>query len=153
VVDDKLFRCGGADAQAAYPAAGHSLLGLGQRLKKAAAAAAEQAQEPRRRQGEAARARAVASAIYCAGRQLHRPHDGDAKLQGIPPAPDPHEVGIETVALHQGVPDCTAKQATVKLKASTQSTGGGLAPDRQEAKDVPLWKALGLRPGYTGANS
>ena len=73
-------------------------------LRKAAAAAGKSKLKSR----PVAKAKLLApvlwpSAIYCAGANYNDHMEEMAKLQGMPPSPDPHEIGLEAVALHQGV--------------------------------------------------
>ena len=88
VVDDKLFDAAALTRKAAYASMMDILNDWASAkgtLKKAAAARRqEQAQEPAGRQGQAARAGAVAVGDLLRRRQLHRPHDGDGEAAGHP---------------------------------------------------------------------
>jgi 2-keto-4-pentenoate hydratase/2-oxohepta-3-ene-1,7-dioic acid hydratase in catechol pathway len=95
------------------------------------------------------------SAIYCAGANYTDHMLEMAKLQGIPPAPDPHEVGLKPWHFIKASRTVTGDRATVKLPASSQAIDWEAelgAVIGRTAKNVPLAKALDYVAGYTVAN-
>ena len=78
-----------------------------------------------------------------------------AKLQNIPPAPDPHEVGLKPWHFIKASRSVTGDKATVKLPKSSNAIDWEAelgAVIGKTAKDVPLDKALDYVAGYTVAN-
>ena len=95
------------------------------------------------------------SAIYCAGANYTDHMLEMAKLQGIPPAPDPHEVGLKPWHFIKASRTVTADGATVKLPAASNAIDWEAelgAVIGRTAKNVPLAKALDYVAGYTIAN-
>ncbi len=95
------------------------------------------------------------SAIYCAGANYTDHMLEMAKLQGIPPAPDPHEVGLKPWHFIKASRTVTGDRATVKLPASSKAIDWEAelgAVIGKKAKNVPLNKALSHVAGYTIAN-
>src|SRR5712692_3879257 len=123
VVDDKVFDAASLTRRAAYVSTldilndWKSAQGL---LRKSAAAAGKSKLKSR----PLARTRLLApvlwpSAIYCAGANYTDHMMEMAKLQGIPPAPDPHEVGLKPWHFIKASRTVVGNKATVKLpKAS-----------------------------------
>jgi 2-keto-4-pentenoate hydratase/2-oxohepta-3-ene-1,7-dioic acid hydratase in catechol pathway len=158
-VGDKLF-----DAAALTHKAGYSsVLAILQDwtsakgvLKKAAAAAGKSKLKSR----PLGRAKLLApvlwpSAIYCAGANYSDHMLEMANLQGIPPAPDPHEVGLKPWHFIKASRTVTGDKATVKLPKSSQAIDWEAelgAVIGKTAKNVPLAKALDYVAGYTVAN-
>jgi 2-keto-4-pentenoate hydratase/2-oxohepta-3-ene-1,7-dioic acid hydratase in catechol pathway len=159
VVDDKLFDAAALTRKAGYasmldilndwrPAQGA--------LRKAAAAAAKS----RLKSKPVARTKLLApvlwpSAIYCAGANYTDHMLEMARLQGIPPAPDPHEVGLNPWHFIKASRTVTGHGATVKLPAASKAVDWEAelgAVIGRKAKDVPLEKALDYVAGYTIAN-
>ncbi len=78
-----------------------------------------------------------------------------AKLQGMPPAPDPHEVGLKPWHFIKASRTVTGHKATVKLPAASKAVDWEAelgAVIGKKAKNVPLEKALDYVAGYTIAN-
>ena len=126
-------------------------------LKKAAAGCRqEQAQEPAGRPRPSCSRRVLCpSAIYCAGANYTDHMMEMAKLQGIPPAPDPHEVGLKPWHFIKASRTVTGNKATVKLPKASNAIDWEAelgAVIGKKAKDVPLEKALDYVAGYTVAN-
>ena len=101
-------RCGRADAQGGLCERCSTSSTTGQSAQGHAAQGRrggrkEQAQEPAGRQGQAARAGAVAVGDLLRRRQLHRPHDGDGEAAGHAAGARSARGRPEAVALHQGV--------------------------------------------------
>jgi 2-keto-4-pentenoate hydratase/2-oxohepta-3-ene-1,7-dioic acid hydratase in catechol pathway len=125
-------------------------------LKKAAAAAGKSKLKSK----PLARAKLLApvlwpSAIYCAGANYTDHMMEMAKLQGIPPAPDPHEVGLKPWHFIKASRTVTGQGTTVKLPAASKAIDWEAelgAVIGRKAKDVPLEKALDYVAGYTVAN-
>jgi 2-keto-4-pentenoate hydratase/2-oxohepta-3-ene-1,7-dioic acid hydratase in catechol pathway len=125
-------------------------------LKKAAAAAAKS----KLKSMPLGRAKLLApvlwpSAIYCAGANYSDHMLEMANLQGIPPAPDPHEVGLKPWHFIKASRSVTGDKATVKLPASSNAIDWEAelgAVIGKTAKNVPLAKALDYIAGYTVAN-
>ena len=95
------------------------------------------------------------SAIYCAGANYTDHMMEMAKLQGIPPAPDPHEVGLKPWHFIKASRSVTGDKATVKLPTSSKAIDWEAelgAVIGKTAKNVPLAKALDYVAGYTVAN-
>ena len=95
------------------------------------------------------------SAIYCAGANYTDHMLEMANLQGIPPAPDPHEVGLKPWHFIKAPRTVTGQGATVKLPASSKAIDWEAelgAVIGRTAKNVPLAKALDYVAGYTVAN-
>jgi 2-keto-4-pentenoate hydratase/2-oxohepta-3-ene-1,7-dioic acid hydratase in catechol pathway len=95
------------------------------------------------------------SAIYCAGANYTDHMMEMAKLQGIPPAPDPHEVGLKPWHFIKASRSVTGQGATVKLPAASQAIDWEAelgAVIGRTARNVPLEKALDCVAGYTVAN-
>jgi len=158
-VGDKLFDAAALTRKAGYA----SVLAILQDwssakgvLKKAAAAAAKSKLKSR----PLARTRLLApvlwpSAIYCAGANYSDHMLEMANLQGIPPAPDPHEVGLKPWHFIKASRSVTGDKATVKLPTSSKAIDWEAelgAVIGKTAKNVPLAKALDYVAGYTVAN-
>jgi 2-keto-4-pentenoate hydratase/2-oxohepta-3-ene-1,7-dioic acid hydratase in catechol pathway len=95
------------------------------------------------------------SAIYCAGANYTDHMLEMARLQGIPPAPDPHEVGLKPWHFIKASRTVTGDGATVKLPAASKAIDWEAelgAVIGRTAKNVPLEKALDYVAGYTIAN-
>src|SRR5712671_4439294 len=95
------------------------------------------------------------SAIYCAGANYTDHMMEMAKLQGIPPAPDPHEVGLKPWHFIKASRTVVGNKATVKLPKASNAIDWEAelgAVIGKKAKDVPLEKALDYVAGYTVAN-
>jgi 2-keto-4-pentenoate hydratase/2-oxohepta-3-ene-1,7-dioic acid hydratase in catechol pathway len=95
------------------------------------------------------------SAIYCAGANYTDHMLEMSKLQGIPPAPDPHEVGLKPWHFIKASRTVTGHGATVKLPKASQAVDWEAelgAVIGRTAKDVPLEKALDYVAGYTITN-
>ena len=95
------------------------------------------------------------SAIYCAGANYTDHMMEMAKLQGIPPAPDPHEVGLKPWHFIKASRTVIGDKATVKLPKASKAIDWEAelgAVIGKKAKDVPLEKALDYVAGYTVAN-
>ncbi len=149
VVDDKLFDAAALTRKAGYASMMDILNDWSSAkgtLKKAAAGAAKS----KLKSQPVAKAKLLApvlwpSAIYCAGANYTDHMMEMAKLQGIPPAPDPHEVGLKPLALHQGLAHRDGNKATVKLPKASNAIDWEAelgAVIGKKAKDVPLEKAL-----------
>lgn len=125
-------------------------------LKKAAAAAAKSKLKSR----PLAKAKLLSpvlwpSAIYCAGANYTDHMMEMAKLQNIPPAPDPHEVGLKPWHFIKASRSVTGHGTTVKLPESSKAIDWEAelgAVIGRTAKNVPLAKALDYVAGYTVAN-
>ena len=125
-------------------------------LRKAAAAAGKSRLKSR----SLARTKLLApvlwpSAIYCAGANYTDHMLEMARLQNIPPAPDPHEVGLKPWHFIKASRTVTAHGATVKLPAASNAIDWEAelgAVIGRTAKNVPLGKALDYVAGYTIAN-
>ena len=95
------------------------------------------------------------SAIYCAGANYTDHMLEMARLQNIPPAPDPHEVGLKPWHFLKAPRSVAAPGATVKLPAASNAIDWEAelgAVIGHTAKNVPLEKALDYVAGYTIAN-
>ena len=95
------------------------------------------------------------SAIYCAGANYTDHMMEMAKLQNMPPAPDPHEVGLNPWHFIKAPRSVAADKATIKLPAASQAIDWEAelgAVIGRTAKNVPLEKALDYVAGYTIAN-
>jgi 2-keto-4-pentenoate hydratase/2-oxohepta-3-ene-1,7-dioic acid hydratase in catechol pathway len=158
-VGDKLFDAAALTRTAAYS----SVLAILQDwtsakgvLKKAAATAGKSKLKSK----PLARAKLLApvlwpSAIYCAGANYTDHMLEMANLQGIPPAPDPHEVGLKPWHFIKASRSVTGNGATVKLPATSKAIDWEAelgAVIGRTAKNVPLAKALDYVAGYTVAN-
>ena len=158
-VGDKLFDAAALTRKAGYS----SVLAILQDwasakgvLKKAAAAAGKSKLKSK----PLGRAKLLApvlwpSAIYCAGANYSDHMLEMANLQGIPPAPDPHEVGLKPWHFIKASRTVTGDKATVKLPKSSQAIDWEAelgAVIGKTAKNVPLAKALDYVAGYTVAN-
>jgi 2-keto-4-pentenoate hydratase/2-oxohepta-3-ene-1,7-dioic acid hydratase in catechol pathway len=159
VVDDKVFDAAALTRKAAYVTMLDILndwRAAEPALRKAAAAAGKSRQKSR----PLARTKLLApvlwpSAIYCAGANYTDHMMEMAKLQGIPPAPDPHEVGLNPWHFIKASRTVTAHGATVKLPAASKAIDWEAelgAVIGRTAKNVPLEKALDYVAGYTIAN-
>jgi 2-keto-4-pentenoate hydratase/2-oxohepta-3-ene-1,7-dioic acid hydratase in catechol pathway len=96
-----------------------------------------------------------ASAIYCAGANYTDHMMEMAKLQNLPPAPDPHQVGLKPWHFIKAPRTVTADKTTVKLPAASRAIDWEAelgAVIGRTAKNVPLEKALDYVAGYTIAN-
>src|SRR3954464_8618934 len=159
VVDDKLFDAAALTRKAAYASMmdilndWSSAKGV---LKKAAAGAGKS----KLKSQPVAKAKLLApvlwpSAIYCAGANYTDHMMEMAKLQGIPPAPDPHEVGLKPWHFIKASRTVVGNKATVKLPKASNAIDWEAelgAVIGKKAKDVPLEKALDYVAGYTVAN-
>jgi 2-keto-4-pentenoate hydratase/2-oxohepta-3-ene-1,7-dioic acid hydratase in catechol pathway len=159
VVDDKVYDAAALTRKAAYASVldilndWRSAQGT---LRKAAATAAKS----RLKSKLVARTKLLApvlwpSAIYCAGANYTDHMMEMAKLQGIPPAPDPHEVGLKPWHFIKASRTVTGHGATVKLPTASKAIDWEAelgAVIGRKAKDVPLQKALDYVAGYTIAN-
>jgi 2-keto-4-pentenoate hydratase/2-oxohepta-3-ene-1,7-dioic acid hydratase in catechol pathway len=158
-VGDKLFDAAALTRKAAYV----SMLDILKdwtsakgTLKKAAAAAGKSKLKSR----PVAKAKLLApvlwpSAIYCAGANYSDHMDEMAKLQGLPPSPDPHEVGLKPWHFIKASRTVTGDKANVKLPAASKAVDWEAelgAVIGRTAKNVPLEKALDYVAGYTIAN-
>jgi 2-keto-4-pentenoate hydratase/2-oxohepta-3-ene-1,7-dioic acid hydratase in catechol pathway len=95
------------------------------------------------------------SAIYCAGANYTDHMLEMARLQNLPPAPDPHEVGLNPWHFIKASRSVAANGATIKLPAASKAIDWEAelgAVIGRTAKDVPLDKALDYVAGYTIAN-
>ncbi len=95
------------------------------------------------------------SAIYCAGANYTDHMLEMARLQNIPPAPDPHEVGLKPWHFIKAPRTVVGDKATVKLPATSKAVDWEAelgAVIGRTAKNVPLEKALDYVAGYTIAN-
>jgi 2-keto-4-pentenoate hydratase/2-oxohepta-3-ene-1,7-dioic acid hydratase in catechol pathway len=125
-------------------------------LRKAAAAAAKRKAKGR----PLSRTRLLApvlwpSAIYCAGANYTDHMLEMARLQNIPPAPDPHEVGLKPWHFIKASRTVTGHQATIELPAASKAIDWEAelgAVIGRPAKNVPIEKALDYVAGYTIAN-
>jgi len=145
IVGDKLFDAAALTRKAAYATMldilndWQSAKGV---LRKAAAAAGKSKLKSR----PAAKAKLLApvlwpSAIYCAGANYTDHMMEMAKLQGIPPAPDPHEVGLKPWHFIKASRTVTGQGATVKLPAASKAIDWEAelgAVIGRKAKNVPL---------------
>ncbi len=159
VVDDKLFDAAALTRKAAYASMLDILNDWSSAkgtLKKAAAAAAKTKLKSKP-VGKAKLLPPVMypSAIYCAGANYTDHMMEMAKLQGIPPAPDPHEVGLKPWHFIKASRTVVGDKATVKLPKASEAVDWEAelgAVIGKKAKDVPLEKALDYVAGYTVAN-
>jgi 2-keto-4-pentenoate hydratase/2-oxohepta-3-ene-1,7-dioic acid hydratase in catechol pathway len=125
-------------------------------LKKAAAAAAKS----KAKGSPIAKAKLLApvlypSAIYCAGANYKDHMEEMAKLQGMPPSPDPHTLGLKPWHFIKASRSVTGHNAPVKLPKASKAVDLEAelgAVIGKKAKDVPLEKALDYVAGYTVAN-
>ncbi|HXF89729.1 MAG TPA: fumarylacetoacetate hydrolase family protein [Xanthobacteraceae bacterium] len=95
------------------------------------------------------------SAIYCAGANYTDHMLEMARLQNIPPAPDPHEVGLKPWHFIKAPRTVVGDRATVKLPAASNAIDWEAelgAVIGRTAKNAPLEKALDYVAGYTIAN-
>ena len=145
VVDDKLFDAAALTRKPAYASVLDILndwASAKAALRKAAAAAGKSKLKSR----PVAKAKLLApvlwpSAIYCAGANYTDHMMEMAKLRGIPPAPDPHEVGLKPWHFIKASRTVTGQNATVKLPKASNATGlvfsismaGSNAPQRRIA--------------------
>jgi 2-keto-4-pentenoate hydratase/2-oxohepta-3-ene-1,7-dioic acid hydratase in catechol pathway len=158
-VGDKLFDAAALTRKAAYV----SMLDILNdwtsakgTLKKAAAGAAKSKLKSR----PLAKAKLLApvlwpSAIYCAGANYSDHMEEMAKLQGLPPSPDPHEVGLKPWHFIKASRTVTGDKASVKLPAASKAVDWEAelgAVIGRTAKNVSLDKALDYVAGYTIAN-
>ena len=125
-------------------------------LKKAAAGAAKSKAKSRPAKGAKLLAPVLwPSAIYCAGANYSDHMEEMAKLQGLPPSPDPHDIGLKPWHFIKASRCVTGDGATVKLPAASKAVDWEAelgAVIGRTAKDVPLEKALDYVAGYTIAN-
>ena len=158
-VDDRLFDAAALTRKAGYS----SVLAILNEwssakgaLKKAAAAAGKSKLKSK----PLARAKLLApvlwpATIYCAGANYTDHMMEMARLQNIPPAPDPHEVGLKPWHFIKASRSVTGDKTTVKLPKSSNAIDWEAelgAVIGKTAKDVPLAKALDYVAGYTVAN-
>jgi 2-keto-4-pentenoate hydratase/2-oxohepta-3-ene-1,7-dioic acid hydratase in catechol pathway len=95
------------------------------------------------------------SAIYCAGANYTDHMLEMARLQNIPPAPDPHEAGLKPWHFIKAPRTVVGDKATVKLPATSNAIDWEAelgAVIGRTAKNVPLERALDYVAGYTIAN-
>ena len=95
------------------------------------------------------------SAIYCAGANYTDHMLEMARLQNMPPAPDPHEVGLNPWHFIKSPRSVAPDKAMIKLPAASQQIDWEAelgAVIGRTAKNVPLEKALDYVAGYTIAN-
>ncbi len=158
-IDDKLFDAAALTRKASYITMLDILndwktaQGL---LKKAAAAAGKSKLKSR----PFAKAKLLApvlwpSAIYCAGANYTDHMLEMARMQNIPPAPDPHEVGLKPWHFIKASRSVTGQGAVVKLPAASKAIDWEAelgAVIGRTAKNVPLAKALDYVAGYMVAN-
>ena len=125
-------------------------------LKKAAAAAAKS----RLKSQSLAKTKLLPpvmypSAIYCAGADYKDHMEEMAKLQGMPPSPDPHDIGLKPWHFIKASRTVTGHKAPVKLPSASKAVDWEAelgAVIGKKAKNVPLEKALDYVAGYTIAN-
>jgi 2-keto-4-pentenoate hydratase/2-oxohepta-3-ene-1,7-dioic acid hydratase in catechol pathway len=159
IVGDKLFDAAALTRKASY-ANVLDILNDWQAAKGVLRKAAAGAGKSKLKSRPVARTKLLApvlwpSAIYCAGANYKDHMLEMARLQGIPPAPDPHEVGLKPWHFIKSSRTVTGDKATVKLpphsKAIDWEAELGAVIGRK-AKNVPLEKALDYVAGYTIAN-
>jgi 2-keto-4-pentenoate hydratase/2-oxohepta-3-ene-1,7-dioic acid hydratase in catechol pathway len=95
------------------------------------------------------------SAIYCAGANYTDHMLEMARLQNLPPAPDPHEVGLKPWHFIKASRTVAAHGATIKLPAASNAIDWEAelgAVIGRTAKNVSQEKALDYVAGYTIAN-
>lgn len=95
------------------------------------------------------------SAIYCAGANYSDHMMEMARLQNMPPAPDPHEVGLKPWHFIKAPRSVAADGAKIKLPTASKAIDWEAelgAVIGRTAKNVPLEKALEYVAGYTIAN-
>jgi 2-keto-4-pentenoate hydratase/2-oxohepta-3-ene-1,7-dioic acid hydratase in catechol pathway len=95
------------------------------------------------------------SAIYCAGANYTDHMLEMARLQNIPPAPDPHAVGLKPWHFIKAPRTVVGDKATIKLPATSNAIDWEAelgAVIGRAAKNVPVEKALDYVAGYTIAN-
>jgi 2-keto-4-pentenoate hydratase/2-oxohepta-3-ene-1,7-dioic acid hydratase in catechol pathway len=159
IVDDKLFDAAALTRKAAYASMLDILNDWASAkgtLKKAAAAAIKS----KLKSQPATKAKLLApvlwpSAIYCAGANYKDHMEEMAKLQGMPPSPDPHDVGLKPWHFIKATRTVTGDKAAVKLPKASKAVDWEAelgAVIGRKAKDVPLEKALDYVAGYTIAN-
>jgi 2-keto-4-pentenoate hydratase/2-oxohepta-3-ene-1,7-dioic acid hydratase in catechol pathway len=159
VVEDKLFDAAALTREAGYA----TVLGILEDwraakavLKAAAAGAAKSKAKSRPLKGAKLLAPILyPSSIYCAGANYTDHMMEMAKLQGIPPAPDPHEVGLKPWHFLKASRSVTGEGATVKLPPASKAIDWEAelgAVIGRKAKDVPIEKALDYVAGYTITN-
>ena len=152
VVDDKLFDAAALTRKAAYASMLDILNDWSSAkgtLKKAAAAAGKSKLKSR----PVGKAKLLApvmwpSAIYCAGANYTDHMMEMAKLQGIPPAPDPHDVGLKPWHFIKASRTVVGDKATIKLPEGLQGDRlGGRARrrDRQEGQGRAAGEGARLR--------
>jgi 2-keto-4-pentenoate hydratase/2-oxohepta-3-ene-1,7-dioic acid hydratase in catechol pathway len=159
VVDEKLFDAAALTRKAAYVSMLDILNDWASAkgtLKKAAAAAAKSKLKSR----PAAKAKLLPpvlwpSAIYCAGANYKDHMEEMSKLQGLPPTPDPHDVGLKPWHFIKASRTVVGDNTTVKLPKASNAVDWEAelgAVIGRKAKDVSLEKALDYVAGYTIAN-
>ncbi len=159
VVDEKLFDAAALTRKPAYA----TMLGILEDwrsakgvLGKAAAAAGKSKLKSR----PVSRTKLLApvlwpSAIYCAGANYKDHMEEMAKLQGMPPSPDPHDIGLKPWHFIKASRTVAGDKATIKLPKASKAIDWEAelgAVIGRKAKDVPLEKALDYVAGYTIAN-
>jgi 2-keto-4-pentenoate hydratase/2-oxohepta-3-ene-1,7-dioic acid hydratase in catechol pathway len=95
------------------------------------------------------------SAIYCAGANYADHTLEMARLQNIPPAPDPHDVGLKPWHFIKASRTVAADKTTIKLPTASNAIDWEAelgAVVGRAAKNVPIEKALDYVAGYTIAN-
>jgi 2-keto-4-pentenoate hydratase/2-oxohepta-3-ene-1,7-dioic acid hydratase in catechol pathway len=159
VVDDKLFDAAALTRKAAYS----NMLAIMEDWRAAQAIlrkAAANAGKGRLKSKPMSRAKLLApvlwpSAIYCAGANYKDHMEEMAKLQGMPPSPDPHDVGLKPWHFIKASRTVAGDKATIKLPKASKAIDWEAelgAVIGRKAKDVPLEKALDYVAGYTIAN-
>ncbi len=158
-VDDRLFDAAALTRKAGY-ATMLDILNDWATAKGVLKKAAESAARSKLKHRPLGKAKLLApvlypSAIYCAGANYTDHMMEMAKLQGIPPAPDPHEVGLKPWHFIKASRSVTGDKAVVKLPAASKAIDWEAelgAVIGKKAKNVPLSKALSCVAGYTIAN-
>ncbi len=158
-VGDKLFDAAALTRNARYVTM-LDILNDWQKAKAALKAASAAAGKSKLKSQPFAKAKLLApvlwpSAIYCAGANYSDHMLEMANLQGIPPAPDPHEVGLKPWHFIKASRSVTGPNTTVKLPSSSKAIDWEAelgAVIGRTAKNVPLAKALDYVAGYTVAN-
>jgi len=158
-VGDKVFDAAALTKKAAY-ATTLDILNDWAKAKGVLKAAAKAAEKSKLKSRPLAKTKLLApvlypSAIYCAGANYTDHMLEMAKATGIPPAPDPHEVGLKPWHFIKASRTVTGDKATVKLPKASKAIDWEAelgAVIGKTAKNVPLAKALDYVAGYTVAN-
>ena len=159
VVDDRLFDAAALTRNSAYSTVLDIINDWSRAkaaLKKAAANAGKSKAKSRPLKGAKLLAPLLwPSTIYCAGANYKDHMEEMAKLQGLPPSPDPHDVGLKPWHFIKASRCVTGDNANVKLPAASKAVDWEAelgAVIGRTAKDVTLEKALDYVAGYTIAN-